>query len=380
MADTSTEGVITVSPGMELRSRLLGLYGEEGPFLTVYVETPSRFTDADEQLSIRWRNLRRVAAEQGASDELLDVAERTIEGNHQGGDGLVVVVDERAPRLVVHIADQLTDDVAYVGELPRLAPLLDWESSLLPHVVVLTDRVGADVSVVDQGELEDSFSIEGETLHIHRSHPGGWSQRRYQQRAENTWEANSVAVAEAVAKAADSCNAAFIAVAGDVRATQFLTDSLPERLRALVHQVPGGRQPGDDLDGTAEAVIGLQDTIVAKRMVALLETFRDSMASGRGVEGVEETMRALSEGRVSHLLVSDDVSRGNEVRMAWVGDGPMVAPTDEAVANFGQTPRRAPLVDACIRSAVAQGAEVTVVPYPSSASPIDGLGGLVRNQ
>ncbi len=32
--------------------------------------------------------------------------------------------------------------------------------------------------------------VEGETEYIRRGAPGGWSQKRFQQRAENTWEHN----------------------------------------------------------------------------------------------------------------------------------------------------------------------------------------------
>ena len=38
---------------------------------------------------------------------------------------------------------------------------------------------------------EVQVQVDGDELHIHRPHQGGWSQRRFQQRAENQWEANA---------------------------------------------------------------------------------------------------------------------------------------------------------------------------------------------
>ncbi|MDF2741972.1 MAG: hypothetical protein K0S88_3342, partial [Actinomycetia bacterium] len=45
--------------------------------------------------------------------------------------------------------------------------------------------------------------VEGEELHVTRSASGGWSQRRFQQRAENRWQQNAGAVAEALTRLVD---------------------------------------------------------------------------------------------------------------------------------------------------------------------------------
>jgi hypothetical protein len=81
---------------------------------------------------------------------------------------------------------------------------------------------GADMAADADNELE------GETQDIARSAPGGWSQRRFQQRAENAWEDNARGVADEVAHLARAIDARFVAVAGDVRATAFLVEHLPD--------------------------------------------------------------------------------------------------------------------------------------------------------
>ena len=45
--------------------------------------------------------------------------------------------------------------------------------------------------------ISSTVGSEGDTEYIHRCHPGGWSQRRFQQRAENPRDdnANDIALA-----------------------------------------------------------------------------------------------------------------------------------------------------------------------------------------
>jgi hypothetical protein len=70
---------------------------------------------------------------------------------------------------------------------------------------------------------------------------GGWSQPRYQRRAEDSWQHNAMAVADAVTQATRDLHAGLLLVAGDVRAVQLLRDHLPPETRRQVtlRSVPG---------------------------------------------------------------------------------------------------------------------------------------------
>ena len=76
---------------------------------------------------------------------------------------------------------------------------------------------------------------------IHKAQPGGWSQRRHQQRVDATWEQNADEVAAEVVRLAERIDARLVLVTGDVRAVKLLSGSLPDEVRALVREVEGSR-------------------------------------------------------------------------------------------------------------------------------------------
>jgi Bacterial archaeo-eukaryotic release factor family 2 len=59
-------------------------------------------------------------------------------------------------------------------------PLIAATQALLPHLVVVTDRLGAELIAVLPSEPDTHHEVGGEELHVPRSAPGGWSQRAFQ--------------------------------------------------------------------------------------------------------------------------------------------------------------------------------------------------------
>lgn len=330
MADASSNSQHDLRPLVE----------SAGRFLTIVIPTPSGLDDAAHRFEVEWRNARRRVSDAWEPAEL-DALDQAIAGlPHDGGASLVVVHGEQGATLVEFLDEPVHEAVTHEGPVPRLAPLIESRQRAIPHVVVETDRAGADFTAFDGGAVLATDSVDGETLHIHRGHPGGWSQRRFQQRAENTWERNGHAVGEAVAALAHRVDAQLIAVAGDVRAQGFLLEALPADLVDRAVKVEAGSP-----DGVADEVVRLMSDLAASRITDLAERFRTAHAGGRGATGADEVLAALAEGRVDTLLVHDDGS-----------DEPVL----DAKSPLG--PAGARVVDAAIVGAVRTEAEVVVVP------------------
>src|SRR5581483_3365467 len=218
----------------------------------------------------------------------------------------------------------------------------------------------------------------GDDPTLRKSSPGGWSQRRYQTRAENQWEHNAREVADHVVALADDIGARLIVVAGDVRALQLLTDHLPARIAELVREVDGSRAPGSGLDDIADDVVKLAATVAAQDSVEFLRQFKQERGRGDlATQGVKATIDALAAARVDTLLVHDDP---DDDRTAWFGPEPgMVADTEAALTELGAgvgRPQEARLVDVAIRAAFASGAAVRMI--PSVRSVKDGIGAILR--
>ena len=377
---STTTGLGGAAAGAHLDDdQIQALYGRRGPFLTLYLDTPGVEPESRQEFDLRWKSLRRVAEAEGAPDELLAEIDVLMGGVDAYDDTLVVVATGDEILLDGPIGARRGMDQAFWHELPRLVPLIERRAEQIPYVVVLADREGADLAVVDRDDLATAVTVEGSRLHLSRSAPGGWSQRRYQQRAENQWERNAAEVAAQVAELADEVGAAFIAVAGDVRALQFLGEHLADRHRDLLREIRGGRHEGDDLDGAAEDVARLQATAAAEVTVAALEDYAEQRAASKAVQGADATFASLQRGMVRRLFVVDDLADDRPSSHCWITDEPMLVATDgSSLRQLGHTPRRAPAVDAAVRAALAQGGEIVLAPRHGPNSPDGGIGAVLR--
>jgi hypothetical protein len=271
-------------------------------------------------------------------------------------------------------------DAASIGPLPRVLPLLGWLQAHPPHVVVVTDRTGADVEAVSVGGRSRRWSVAGPDDEIERNAPGGWAQGRYQHRAEDSWAHNAAAVAEAVTTAVHETDARLVIAAGDVRAVQLLDEHLPDGLRTQIawRHISGGRSPDGSQRTRPERVDETVREFVDEEVVALLGRFAQERAPrGAGVEGVPETFHALSRGDVAALLLTPEVLDG---RTAWFGPRPAhVLPGGDELppADWGPAVR-APLADVAVRAALGTRGQVWLVPDGLPGSPAEGIGAMCR--
>jgi hypothetical protein len=204
------------------------------------------------------------------------------------------------------VSDRAPTDRATWSALPDLFPLVALQPPRVPHIVALVDRAGADLAVYGPTQVGTDEVIGGRHP-ITGAAPVGWSQRRYQQRAENLLVANAHFVAEHLDRLAQRHRTRLIVLAGDVRAKAALLDALPVASRDQVVEVSGGRDLGVDEDALRDSTRRL----VAEEATADEQTVVDRFVEqygrgGRAVEGLGDTGSALRQGRVDHLLIAAD--------------------------------------------------------------------------
>lgn len=358
------------------------LLGEQGPFASVYLPARSDVADAVAQFDLRWKNARRELEGIGAGERTLQALDAAIDGFGRdlgGGDLAVVVASDEGIRFRAMFEDATRPEVAYWGPLPYVAPVIAFHQGEIPYVVAMVDREGADIASFVASDEVATKTVTGDAEHIQRSHPGGWSQRRFQQRAENTWERNAAGVADEVAAAADRVRARLVVASGDERALGFLQDHLPVRTRELLTSIPTGSRGDDRWAEALEAEVArLVATVAAADTRAMLERFAEERGQrDLAVDGVEETLAAISRGQVETLLVHDDPA---DERTAWfwseagqvAASATGLAGGDEAAATEGR------LVDVALRGAFATGADVRIVPRHGRGAPEDGIGAMLR--
>jgi len=365
--------------GAVVPSDLVELTTGGGPFLTIELNTESAIENAARTTDRRWRSLRSDLETRGVPDEVLRSVDPLIAEAHLGGDGLVVVADAGGLRHVEHGPAPGPQDRGWWEPLPRLATALRWRQASVPFVLALADRTGANLYAFTGGPDEAPAAereIEGDEFPITKVGPGGWSQRRYQERAENTWEENAEDVANAVARLAGRVEARLVLLGGDVRATTLIRGSWPPGFELPVEVVPGERPWDGSGSMMPDAAREVLDGFVEGETRAIVERFREEAGQGDlAVEGASATMAALSALAVAVLLLNDDV---DDEATAWVGAEaiPVVGGRGDLESLGVQAAVEVRRADALIRAAIGTSAGIRFVP-PETPLP-DGVGALLR--
>ncbi len=355
---------------------LRSLYQASGPFVTVYLDTTGTVADAPPPVRLRWKSLRRELTAAGAPEAALAAIDPLVDAADPTGDTLAVIANRDGVLLGANLPDAPMRDLGRCGMLPAVVPLLAWKQRQFPYVVVATDRLGAELLAVVPAGSDHAVRVQGEELHVTRSAPGGWSQRRFQQRAENRWQPNADAVAEALTKLVDDIRPRLVVVTGDVRATQLLRDQVPGRVGELLQAVEGEY---GSLDAALAKAAALLDLLEARDTTAALAAFgRELGQADRAANGPAATLQALADAQASTLLLQP----GAVTCDAWFGPSPTQNALDlQALDAMGVgAPAKAPLVDVALRAAAASGATVRLLAdqLPDRCGPTGGIGALLR--
>lgn len=341
------------------------LFDAPGPFVTLYLHTPAAIENAAQRSELIWKNTRRELEDAGAPTAVLEAVDPLVADAHLNGQTLAVVANAEGLLFRDHMAEPPTRDLWRIASLPSVGPLIEWAQTGAPHLIVLADRAGADIIAVVRGEEEANEAVNDQNPNdpdLRKSQPGGWSQRRYQQRAEDQWNRNAAQVAERVVELFNEIDARVVVAAGDVRALEKLRGHLPPEVLSCYQEIDGARSVDGDKDLVAEDVTRALATAVASDTVALLGKFKEERGQGdRAAEGVARVLEALAGAQVDTLLVADDP---DDSRTAFFGPAPNVVALDAAtVKDMGvDDPQEGRLVDVLIRAAWGTGAAVRIVP------------------
>ena len=358
-------------------SDLAGLVTAAGPFLTLQLTTEADVENAAQLSEQRWKAVRDAAAAQGAPEEVLAAVDPIVPDAHLEGQGLAVAAGADGVLHVEHGPRPPDRDLVRWAPLPSLLPVVAWRQASAGYVTVLADRKGADLTGYRREAPHVHREAGGDEYPIRKPNAGGWSPRRYQERAEHTWEANAADVADQVAKLARRVDARLIVAAGDERAVTLLQEALPAELAGRVQVVSGGRSQDGSEHSFQEAARVAVELAVNADEEALLETFREERGQDdRAAEGARAVLSALAMAAVDVLLVSPDDPE--DARTAWFGPEPtQLAVSAEDLRGLGVAePVEGRLVDVAVRAALGRGAGIRVV--QPGAGLDGGVGAILR--
>jgi hypothetical protein len=349
------------------------VFAATGPFATVCADVTHTSENADAELDLRVRAIAERLTEQGAPESVVDaVRSRLLEGNEGGdvgrlkGRAVVVAADGRVLLDQPLVAAPLREVAEWAAQ-PDLMPILRQLPGRVPHIVVLTDRTGADITYLGlPGQVEEQETVTGDTFQIRKVQGGGWAHHRYQHNAENKWIHNAEEVAAQISSMARRLSPRFVLVAGDVRARQILTDRASDLWSDLIVSMDeGGRAAGADREPVDERAGELVAEHEAREDAEVLEQIQAAGAHGLSVTGLRPVVETLRKNQVETLLLADEQ---DEDATLLVGDSPLELGADQqemdALGTHGEV---VPADRALLAAAVATSARVVVI--PRSAMP-----------
>lgn len=344
------------------------------PVATVVVDTGKRDESGAHELELRWRALAEELAAAGAPDSAVDVCAQEIAALVEGTApaGLLLVADADRLLLRHELIEPPTRETAAWARLPHLGEIVRQGSRTLSHIVVTVDRMGGVVR--RYGPLNDDLGdigVTGGDWPVKKVKAGGWSDLRYQNTVENTWEANVGEVAAVVNRLVQAAPPDILVVAGDPQARRLLTDQLSEAAKPLIREV---EHPGD-VEPTPETVWQHVLEAAAEQTSAVVEDVRRAVGQASdGASGLAEVCRALQRSQVDTLVLGESfLDRADAQVFAGTEPTDVATAADGLVAGSGE---QVPAVDGLLRAAVASDAAVIVAADP--ALPGDGCAARLR--
>jgi len=191
------------------------------------------------------------------------------------------------------------------GPTPALLSLARIVEDEPPYLVALFDQKHAQIMLVDHAAELQQVEIEAHDYPRHQSQ-GGWSQRRYQMRADERIDAFIRTLAQETQKALTETGAASLVLAGNEQLTTSLRDELhPSVQERLAGTIRLGNYVSDS-DAIKET-LPLAQQAEREREFSVVQRIENGAGPGGGsATDIEETLTALQAGQVMILAMNDD--------------------------------------------------------------------------
>lgn len=252
------------------------------------------------------------------------------------------------------------DSQILTGPVPHLSSLVRVAEDYEPYVVLLADQKEAILTLISQRHAQSQMTAKGDDWPRHQMQ-GGWSQRRFQNGAEERIANFAREVSEELRSRMDEFGVQRLILAMDEVAGSAYNEALHQSVK---ERVVG--QTHIDIRATMadviEATTPLIDQAERDRERETVQTVEDSRGEGNlAVVGAEDVIVALQTGQVMTLVMNDDFQgRGwgdFTMPIYGVGDPPKQHPAGGDVANIVPLA----LEEEMIRLAIATGAEIEIV-------------------
>jgi peptide subunit release factor 1 (eRF1) len=262
-----------------------------------------------------------------------------------------------------------------IGSVPHIYPLVRLMDQYPRYASVVVDTNQARIFVFGLGAVERREQVAG--VKTRRNSMGGWSQARYQRRAENFHLHHVKEVVAALDRIVTEDEIPHVIVVGDDPVVAMLRDDLPKHLSdKIVDVLALDRRAAEHaiIEATLDALRQRDSETDAERVAELVDAWQ---GGGLGVMGPEAALGALALGQVDELLIAGRPELVKPVQRLpqEAAPEPVVIATSAA---SGAPEAHAHLSDQLVAQAHQTGARVRVIEDPALLEPHGGVGAFLR--
>ena len=348
-----------------------------GEVVTAYVDVSRTSETGAQEVETRLANLTRDLGAAGVDEATVEaVVERLSRPTGHGGDASRVVVAGAGKVATDLVVGDGVADHHHVGPVAHLLGIGRAMAEAVSYVLVRVDHAGADITVSDTLGLDERELVsEGDHDVLHKVPGGGWSHRRFQARAEDSWDRNADTVARDLDALVREESPDLVLLTGDPRGIARLRESVSGHVGALVEVLEhGSRAEGASDERLDEEVAAAVQRCRTRRIDEVLDRL-GPVDAPRAV-GVGETLEALRRAEVETLVL---LRGALDEREAYAGPSPLLLATDvEELRALGvDEPARDSLEELLFRAALGQDAGLLPLHAPVGVLP-DGVGAVLR--
>jgi peptide subunit release factor 1 (eRF1) len=373
----------SVQPLSQRKETLAALEPSPFPVISLYLSlTPNQNGRENHELFVRKVFAERAKALPADSPERESFekdAERIRQyldtEKQQSWQGLAIFASSGAELFEAIPLDTPFDDHwMFVGSTPHLYPLAKLVDSYPRYVALSLDTNKARIQVFSLAASERTEQVVSDKTR--RNSKGGWSQARYQRRADNVHMNHMKEVVEMLDKVVREEKIDQIVVAGDDQAVVKLREQLPQELADKIVDVVKLQRNAQDasfLETTFDAIRMKDAETDAEKVQELLDEWH---GGGLGVAGPEATLTAFQMGQVDELIITGSVDTLKPVQK--LPDDAATAMQADTSAPEGVDDERLKLSAELIKRAQQTGARVRFIEDASLLQEVGGVGALLR--
>ena len=332
------------------------------PFISLYLSlTPNQNGREDHSqfvkkvLSDRAKGFAEESPERQSFDRdaerILEYLETKVDSTSQG---LAIFASSGAEFFdAIPVEAPFGDHSLFIDSVPHLYPLARLVENYPRYAAVMVDTNKARIFVFGAKE-EREEKIVGEKTR--RTSKGGWSQARYQRRADNFHTLHIKEVVDTLDKIVREEGINHIVVSGAEVAMPILREQLPKPLADKIVEI-GAHEDGESGSFVARTMAALREKDAETDVEKVEELMNAWQSGGLGVAGPEATLSAFQLGQVDELIITaspellkpvqklpDDAAPG-EVRVETsapqgTADTKLLKLADELVTRAHQTSAR----------------------------------------